>query len=116
MSRRREAATRFERLLEGQMTRTLGCGNIATQQRKIAELGREVPTMTWTTPARHIDAEWLEEAYRRPRKDGAVGVDGVTAKAAVGAEDEGAHRAPAKTQGGLSTLSLPAPRAGNRLD
>src|SRR5690606_39948931 len=28
--------------------------------------------------AHHIDVEWLGEAYRRTRKDGAVGVDGVT--------------------------------------
>jgi len=36
--------------------------------------------MTWTTLAHHIDVAWLEEAYRRTRKDGAVGVDGVTAQ------------------------------------
>ena len=29
--------------------------------------------------AHHIDEVWLREAYRRTRKDGAVGVDGVTA-------------------------------------
>jgi len=29
--------------------------------------------------SRHIDVEWLMEAYRRVRKDGAVGVDGQTA-------------------------------------
>ena len=27
-----------------------------------------------------IDIDWLKEAYRRPRKEGAVGVDGVTAE------------------------------------
>ncbi|HEX7060351.1 MAG TPA: group II intron reverse transcriptase/maturase [Woeseiaceae bacterium] len=32
-----------------------------------------------TTLAHHIDLEWLKEAYRRTRKDGASGVDGVTA-------------------------------------
>ena len=26
-----------------------------------------------------MDTDWLKEAYRRTRKDGAVGVDGVTA-------------------------------------
>jgi RNA-directed DNA polymerase len=29
----------------------------------------------------HMDLEWFEEAYRRTRKDGAVGVDGETAQA-----------------------------------
>ncbi len=35
--------------------------------------------MAWTTLAHHIDVQWLREAYRRTRKDAAVGVDGVTA-------------------------------------
>lgn len=37
--------------------------------------------MTLTTLAHHIDVEWLHEAYRRTRKDGAVGVDGQSADA-----------------------------------
>ncbi|MEA1050626.1 hypothetical protein U5801_12535 [Lamprobacter modestohalophilus] len=37
--------------------------------------------MVLTTLAHHIDLMWLEEAYRGTRKDGAVGVDGVTAEA-----------------------------------
>jgi group II intron reverse transcriptase/maturase len=36
--------------------------------------------MAFTTLAHHIDVEWLREAYRRTRKDGATGVDGQTAK------------------------------------
>ncbi|MFI5299607.1 MAG: hypothetical protein ACHREM_16080 [Polyangiales bacterium] len=32
--------------------------------------------MAFTTLAHHIDIEWMREAYRRTRKDGAVGVDG----------------------------------------
>ncbi|HYO57595.1 group II intron reverse transcriptase/maturase [Archangium sp.] len=36
--------------------------------------------MAFTTLAHHIDLEWLREAYRRTRKDGAVGVDGQTAE------------------------------------
>jgi RNA-directed DNA polymerase len=35
--------------------------------------------MAFTTLAHHIDIDWLKEAYRRTRKDGAVGVDGQTA-------------------------------------
>ena len=35
--------------------------------------------MALTTLAHHIDIDWLREAYRRTRKDGAVGVDGQTA-------------------------------------
>jgi group II intron reverse transcriptase/maturase len=37
--------------------------------------------MAFTSLAHHIDMELLREAHRRTRKDGAVGVDGVTAEA-----------------------------------
>jgi group II intron reverse transcriptase/maturase len=36
--------------------------------------------MAFTTLAHHMDLEWLREAYRRTRKDGAVGVDAQTAE------------------------------------
>jgi group II intron reverse transcriptase/maturase len=36
--------------------------------------------MPMRTLAHHIDVEWLAEAYRRTRKDGAVGIDGQTAE------------------------------------
>jgi len=48
---------------------------------RIARLARESPQMVFTTLAHHIDVEFLKEAYRRTRKDGAVGVDGQTAEA-----------------------------------
>jgi hypothetical protein len=34
--------------------------------------------MAFTTLAHHLDLEWLQEAYRRTRKDAAVGIDGQT--------------------------------------
>ena len=63
----------------GKMTGTLSREVISTRQRKIAELARREPKLTLTTLAHHIDEVWLREAYRRTRKDAAVGVDGVTA-------------------------------------
>jgi group II intron reverse transcriptase/maturase len=36
--------------------------------------------MAFTTLAHHLNLEWLREAYRRTRKDGAAGVDGQTAQ------------------------------------
>jgi group II intron reverse transcriptase/maturase len=36
--------------------------------------------MAFTTLAHHMDLDWLREAYRRTRKDGAVGVDAQTAE------------------------------------
>jgi group II intron reverse transcriptase/maturase len=61
------------------MTRTLDREIISTKQQKIANLARGAPEMVLLTLAHHIDLMWLEEAYQRTRKDGAVGVDGVTA-------------------------------------
>lgn len=61
------------------MTPTSSSEIISTRQKKLAELAREAPDRVLTTLAHHIDLMWLEEAYRRTRKDGAVGVDGVTA-------------------------------------
>jgi group II intron reverse transcriptase/maturase len=40
-----------------------------------------MPEKALTTLAHHIDIEFLREAYRRTRKDGAVGVDGQTGSA-----------------------------------
>jgi len=38
-----------------------------------------MPQAALTTLAHHIDLEWLREAHRRTRKDGATGVDRQTA-------------------------------------
>ena len=78
-TRWREAADRIESLLEGKMTRTSSRELISTQQQKIVELARMEPKLVLNTLAHHIDGDWLAEAYRRTRKDGAAGVDGVTA-------------------------------------
>lgn len=61
------------------MTRALDQEVISTRQGKLAELAQLEPKLTLTTLAPHIDMTWLREAYRRTRKDGAVGVDGMTA-------------------------------------
>ncbi len=62
------------------MTETLGSTTISTKLERIAKLAREAPTMAFTTLAHHIDIDWLREAYRRTRKDGAPGVDGQSAE------------------------------------
>lgn len=53
--------------------------SVSTKLQKIAKLAREAPDMVLTSLAHHIDVVFLTEAYRRTRKDGAVGVDGQTA-------------------------------------
>lgn len=68
-------------LTEGQMSGTWGLGSVLTRLCQVADLARRRPEMVITTLAHHIDVAWLGEAYRRTRKDGAVGVDGVDAEA-----------------------------------
>ena len=54
--------------------------NVSTKQQRIATLAKQSPHMAFTSLAYLMDIDWLKEAYRRTRKDGAVGVDGVTAE------------------------------------
>ncbi len=53
--------------------------DVSTKQERIAELAEQSPQMAITSLAYLMDIDWLKEAYRRTRKDGAVGVDGVSA-------------------------------------
>ncbi len=62
------------------MTGTPSPDPMSTKQGRIAQLASNAPEMAFTTLAHHIDLDWLIEAYRRTRKDGAVGVDGQTAR------------------------------------
>jgi len=55
--------------------------SVSTKLERIATLARQRPALVLTTLAHHIDRDLLTEAYRRTRKDGAVGVDGQTAAA-----------------------------------
>ena len=73
------------------MTGTPSPTNISTKLQRIAELTRQVPTAL-TALAHHIDIEFLHEAYRRTRKDGAVGVDGETAASYAQDLDENLRR------------------------
>ena len=61
------------------MTETPSSTNISPRLREIATLAKRAPELTFTTLAHHIDIDLLREAYRRTRKDGAVGVDGMNA-------------------------------------
>jgi RNA-directed DNA polymerase len=62
------------------MTETSGFDTISPKVQQIAKLAKEAPTMAFTTLAHYIDIDWLKEAYKRTRKDGATGVDGQTAE------------------------------------
>lgn len=58
------------------MTELLTSGSISTKYNRIAELAKQMPNVALRSLSRHMDEEWLSEAYRRTRKDGALGVDG----------------------------------------
>jgi len=57
----------------------LSLTNLSTKRQRIAELARAKRGVALSTLHQVIDLEWLKEAYRLTRKDGALGVDGVTA-------------------------------------
>lgn len=57
-----------------------GPESVSTKQQRIAELARLMPEKAMTSLSHHMDLEWMFEAYRLTRKDGAAGIDGQTAK------------------------------------
>lgn len=87
------------------MTGTPSPDLISTRLQRIATLAGQMPGTALTSLAHHIDIDWLKEAYRRTRKDGAVGIDGQTAaayaenleenlQALLGRAKSGIYRAP----------------------
>ena len=73
-------------------------------------MAKEVRGRALTTLAHHIDVPFLQEAYRRTRKEGAVGVDGQTAEAYAEPLDENLttlldRGPPVARAGGLMTSS-----------
>ncbi|MBC7172046.1 MAG: group II intron reverse transcriptase/maturase, partial [Polyangiaceae bacterium] len=61
------------------MAEPLNSGPISTRIQRIAELARKHPERAFRSIHHTIDIEWLKEAHRRTRKNGAVGVDAQTA-------------------------------------
>lgn len=62
------------------MTETSSSLDISTKLERIAKLAKKIRDGQLFTLAHHIDVDWLREAYRRTRKNGATGVDRVTAQ------------------------------------
>jgi len=61
------------------MEETPSSPTISTKLERIATMARTMRGVALTTLAHHIDVDWLREAFRRTRKDGARGVDGESA-------------------------------------
>jgi len=51
--------------------------SVSTKQQRIAELAKNAPDMAMDL-SHHLDREWFVEAFRKTRKDGAVGMDGIS--------------------------------------
>ena len=57
----------------------MGLTNLSTKRQRIADLARSKSGVALSTLHHVLDLEWMKEAYRLTRKDGAPGIDGVTA-------------------------------------
>ena len=64
---------------EGTMNETPSSNTISTRLERIALMAQQ-QRAPLTTLAHHIDLQWLREAHRRTRKDGATGIDGQSAE------------------------------------
>jgi len=76
-----ERGHRVREPLEGTTPGTQGPESVSSKLQRIAELAKRAEGRAFTSLAHFIDIDWLREAHRRTRKDGAVGVDGQTAEA-----------------------------------
>ena len=96
--------------LMGKMEETSSSETVSTKQQRIAKLSREMPGVVLTTLSHHIDVEWLREAYRRTRKDGAPGVDGQTAEEYAADLDANLERLLGRAKDGESYRAPPVRR------
>ena len=62
--------------------------DISPRLQRIAELARKAPDKAFESLNQHIDMDLLREAVRRTRKDGAPGIDGVSAAEYVSRLDD----------------------------
>jgi len=63
----------------GHTGRDMDPANLLTKRQWIVELARRKPGTVLFSLHHVIDFDWMREAYIRTRKDGATGIDGVTA-------------------------------------
>lgn len=66
---------------KGNTPGTLQPESVSTKQRRIAELACAHPHRVFIALNHYLDYDWLYQAYVKTRKDGAPGIDGVTAAA-----------------------------------
>jgi RNA-directed DNA polymerase len=79
-TRCREGEAGYNVLLKGNMGDTSRSQTVSTKLQRIAEQAACYPEMVFTTLVHLIEVDFLKEAYRLTRKNGAPGVDKVTAR------------------------------------
>lgn len=73
----------------GELSRSL---DVSTKQERIAYRARTHPQEAFVSLGHNLTKEWLTTAYHRTRKDGAVGIDGVSAAEYTDDLDENLER------------------------
>ena len=66
--------------MEGKMGDTQRSQTVSTKLHQIAKQARDYPERIFTSLAHLMDVDFLFEAYRKTRKDGSPGIDGITAE------------------------------------
>ena len=65
---------------------------VLTKQEQIAYRAKHHPQEAFTSLGHNLTRQWLETAYHRTRKDGAVGIDGITSQEYAKSLDENLER------------------------
>ena len=73
----REGVRRDDWTVTGNTEDALTSVNVCTKQARIAELARKLPGRTLVSLNHYLDMDWMQEACKKTRKDGAPGVDGM---------------------------------------
>jgi len=73
----RKGVRRTEWAVMGNTEDALTSQNVYTKQARIAELAHQMPGRTIWSLNHYLDMDWMQEACRQTRKDGAPGVDGM---------------------------------------
>jgi group II intron reverse transcriptase/maturase len=84
--------------------------SVSTKLRRIAQLAKQIRGKGLTTLSHHMDIEWMREAHRRVRKDGAVGIDGQTAQQYAAKLDENLRSLLGRAKAGDSYRAPPVRR------
>jgi retron-type reverse transcriptase len=73
---------------------------VLTKQEQIAYRAKHHPQEAFTSLGHNLTRQWLETAYHRTRKDGAVGIDGITSQEYANSLEENLERLSGQARSG----------------